>query len=78
MKNDERWMANYKALKTYIEDHGHLPDKHKIESRGSFRGRNTKKERSKKEASMNGNMRCLKHYSLLARMSILEGEERNE
>ena len=34
MKNDERWMVNYEALKTYIEDHGHLPDKHKIESRG--------------------------------------------
>lgn len=34
MKNDERWMANYVALKTYIEDHGHLTDKHKIESRG--------------------------------------------
>ena len=34
MKNDARWMVNYEALKTYIEDHGHLPDKHKIESRG--------------------------------------------
>lgn len=34
MKNEVRWMANYEALKTYIEDHGHLPDKHKIESRG--------------------------------------------
>ena len=34
MKNDERWMVNYEVLKTYIEDHGHLPDKHKIESRG--------------------------------------------
>ena len=33
-KNDEKWMANYEALKVYIEEHGHLPGKHKIESRG--------------------------------------------
>lgn len=32
-KNDEKWMANYEALKAYIDEHGHLPDKHKIESR---------------------------------------------
>lgn len=34
MKNDEKWHANYEALKAYIADHGHLPDKHKIENRG--------------------------------------------
>jgi hypothetical protein len=32
-KNEDKWMANYEALKAYIEEHGHLPDKHKIESR---------------------------------------------
>lgn len=32
-KNDEKWQANYEALKVYIAEHGHLPDKHKIESR---------------------------------------------
>ena len=32
-KNEDKWMANYEALKTYIAEHGHLPDKHKIESR---------------------------------------------
>ena len=26
-------MANYKALKAYIDEHHHLPDKHKVESR---------------------------------------------
>lgn len=33
MKKDEKWFANYEALKTYIEEH-HLLDKHKEENRG--------------------------------------------
>lgn len=33
-KNDENWLANYEALKAYIDEHHHLPDKHKIENRG--------------------------------------------
>ena len=32
-KNDEKWMANYEALKAYIDEHGHLPDKHVVENR---------------------------------------------
>lgn len=27
-KTDEKWMANYEALKAYILERGHLPDKH--------------------------------------------------
>lgn len=34
MKNDEKWFANYEALKAYIEEHYHLPDKHRVENRG--------------------------------------------
>lgn len=26
-RNDEKWMANYEALKAYIEEHHHLPPK---------------------------------------------------
>lgn len=26
-KSDEKWMANYKALKAYIDEHHHLPPK---------------------------------------------------
>lgn len=33
-KNDEKWMANYLALKEYIGVRGHLPDKHVVENRG--------------------------------------------
>ncbi|MDO5447963.1 MAG: helicase associated domain-containing protein [Prevotellaceae bacterium] len=32
-KNEENWMVNYEALKVYIEEHGYLLDKHKVESR---------------------------------------------
>lgn len=27
MKNDEKWIANYEALKAYIDEHHHLPPK---------------------------------------------------
>lgn len=33
-KNDEKWLTNYEALKAYIDEHHHLPDKHKVENRG--------------------------------------------
>ena len=26
-KNEEKWMANYEALKAYIDEHHHLPPK---------------------------------------------------
>lgn len=32
-RNDENWLANYEALKTYILERGHLPDKHVVENR---------------------------------------------
>lgn len=32
--HDIKWMVNYEALKAYIDEHHHLPDKHKIENRG--------------------------------------------
>ena len=31
--HDEKWMANYEALKAYILERGHLPDKHVVENR---------------------------------------------
>ena len=34
MKNDENCLSNYEALKTYIDEHHHLLDKHKEENRG--------------------------------------------
>ena len=36
MSNEEKWLANYEALKAYIDEHHHLPDKHKVEDRGKL------------------------------------------
>lgn len=35
-KNDEKWIVNYKALKVYIEEHHHLPDKHRETDRNKL------------------------------------------
>ena len=32
-KNDCNWYQNYEALKAYIQERGHLPDKHVVENR---------------------------------------------
>ena len=32
-KTDSNWYRNYDALKTYILQRGHLPDKHVVENR---------------------------------------------
>ena len=32
-KNDSNWYQNYEALKAYILERGHLPDKHVVENR---------------------------------------------
>lgn len=33
---NEKWMANYEALKAYIDEHKHLPDKHKETDRNKL------------------------------------------
>ena len=34
MNNEERWNIFIGELREYIEEHHHLPDKHKVENRG--------------------------------------------
>lgn len=29
-KNDEKWMANYEAIKAYVAETCHFPDKHSV------------------------------------------------
>ena len=48
-KNEDKWMANYDVLKTYIAEHGHLPDKHKIESRALLSWAKYQKRKIKEE-----------------------------
>ena len=66
-KNDEKWMANYEALKAYIAEHGHLPDKHKIESRALLSWAKYQK-RKIKEGNLDENKRLM-FESLLATRS---------
>ena len=35
-KNDDKWMGNYEALKVYIDEHHHLPNKHKETDRNKL------------------------------------------
>lgn len=32
-KNDSNWFQHYEALKAYIQERGHLPDKHVVANR---------------------------------------------
>lgn len=32
-KKNDKWLTNYEALKAYILERGHLPDKHVVENR---------------------------------------------
>lgn len=32
-KNNNKWLANFEALKAYIRERGNLPDKHVAENR---------------------------------------------
>ena len=35
-KSEENWQTNYEALKAYIDEHHHLPDKHKETDRNKL------------------------------------------
>ena len=52
MKNDENCLANYEALKTYIEEHHHLLDKHKEENRGLLNFTNKPEGKSRRRRWM--------------------------
>ena len=38
-KNEANWWQNYQALKAFVAEHQHLPNKKKIENRRSSLGR---------------------------------------
>lgn len=47
MTNEERWMEHYSLLKKYVSEHGHLPDKKKVENRGLLNWWKYNKKRAK-------------------------------
>ena len=66
-KNDSNWYQNYEALKTYILERGHLPDKHVVENRALLSW--AKYERKKiKEGTLDAEKR-VQFESLLATRS---------
>lgn len=75
MNNDARWIANYEALKTYIIEHGHLPDKHVIENRALLSW--AKYQRKKiKEGSLDNEKRELFELLLATRSNEHTGGRR--
>lgn len=46
MTNNEKWMANYESLKAYIDEHHHLPDKHKGTDRNKLSWDQMKKKKA--------------------------------
>ena len=47
MTNEEKWMEHYSLLKKYVSEHGHLPDKKKVENRGLLNWWKYNKKRAK-------------------------------
>lgn len=74
-KNDEKWLANYEALKAYIDEHHHLSDKHKVENRSLLNF--SKYTRKKiKESSLDEGKRVMFVALLATRSTEHTGDER--
>ena len=63
-KNEEKWMVNYEALKAYIAEHGHLPDKHVVENRALLSWAKYQRKKIKEGTLDNGNVRIITRHSL--------------
>ena len=76
MKNDENCLANYEALKTYIEEHHHLPDKHKVENRGLLNFSKYTRKKIKEETLDEEKARGLESVLNMCDLSIHTGGRR--
>lgn len=76
-KNDTNWHQNYDALKSYILQRRHLPDKHVIENRSLLSWAKYQRKMIKKGRWMQTCENCLRHYSPLGQQGILGVEGRN-
>lgn len=63
MTNEERWMEHYSLLKEYVSEHGHLPDKKKVENRGLLNWWKYNKKRAKQGLMPPGRLALLKTLS---------------
>lgn len=76
-KNDTKWYQNYEALKAYILERGHLPDKHVVENRALLSW--AKYQRKKiKEGTLDEEKRELFEALLAARSNEHTGGRRKK
>ena len=76
-RNDEKWMTNYEALKAYILERGHLPDKHVVENRALLSW--AKYQRKKiKEGTLDAEKRALFEALLATRSNEHTGGRRKK
>ena len=75
-KNEEKWLANYDGLKTYIEEHHHLPDKHKVENRGLLNFSKYTRKKIKEETLDEEKARELESVLNMCDLSIHTGGRR--
>ena len=76
-KNDAKWHQNYEALKAYILERGHLPDKHVVENRALLSW--TKYQRKKiKEGTLDAEKRELFESLLSSRLTEHTGGRRKK
>ena len=71
-KSEFNWYQNYEALKAYILERGHLPDKHVVENRALLSWAKYQRKKIRKVRWMTRSRNCLKHYLLPVQMNILE------
>lgn len=76
-KNDAKWHQNYEALKVYILQRGHLPDKHVVENRALLSW--AKYQRKKiKEGTLDAEKRALFEALLATRSNEHTGGRRKK
>ena len=76
-KNDSNWYQNYEALKAYILERGHQPDKHVVENRALLSW--AKYQRKKiKEGTLDVEKREMFELSLATRSNEHTGGRRRQ
>ena len=76
-KNEENWMMHYEALKAYIKERGHLPDKHVVTNR-SFLSWAKYQRKKIKEGTLENEKREMFDALLATRLMSTLGVERRK
>lgn len=70
---DLKWMANYEALKAYIDEHKHLPDKHKVTDRNKLSWWKYQMKKKRLGRLLRSRSGCYRSLLIAGQRSILEG-----